>query len=169
VEVEVAGNADTCVVVVNPGWGDAVQASKAGLMEIADVFVINKADRDGAAQTGHDLAAILDLADRPAGGWRPPIVEAVATDGRGVADVWAAIGAHRAAITASGELTRRRSARAVRELRSIVVRRLERLARESIGDAAWLAAEADVAAAAVTPSAAADVLLAPLLAKPSAS
>ena len=65
VEVEVAGNADTCVVVVNPGWGDAVQASKAGLMEIADVFVINKADRDGAAQTRHDLAAILDLADRP--------------------------------------------------------------------------------------------------------
>ena len=76
VEVEIAGRADTCVVVVNPGWGDAVQASKAGLMEIGDIFVINKADRDGAAQTRHDLASILDLA--PTGG--PPILEAVATE-----------------------------------------------------------------------------------------
>ncbi len=166
VEVEVAGNADTCVVVVNPGWGDAVQASKAGLMEIADVFVVNKADRDGVAQTRHDLASILELADRPPGGWQPPIVDAVATDGRGVGDVWAAIEAHRAAIVASGELERRRAARLVAELHAIVRRRLETLARESIGDAAWRAAEADVAAARLAPSTAAAALLAPLLTRP---
>src|SRR5919205_1677812 len=63
VEVDVAGAADTTVVVVNPGWGDAVQANKAGLLEIADVFVINKADRDGANDTKRDLEQMLELSD----------------------------------------------------------------------------------------------------------
>ena len=80
VEVEIAGAADTTVVVVNPGWGDAVQANKAGLMEIADVFVINKADRQGVAETRRDLERMLDLSEL--GEWRPPIVTAVATTGR---------------------------------------------------------------------------------------
>src|SRR3954447_16744423 len=71
VEVEVAGAADTTVVVVNPGWGDAVQAAKAGLLEIADVFVVNKADRIGANQTVHDLESMMDLTDT--GRWRPPV------------------------------------------------------------------------------------------------
>ena len=70
VEVEIAGKADTTVVVVNPGWGDAVQANKAGLMEIADVFVINKADRPGVDETRRDLELMLDLSDL--GDWRPP-------------------------------------------------------------------------------------------------
>jgi GTPase len=169
VEVEVAGSADTCVVVVNPGWGDAVQASKAGLMEIADVFVINKADRDGTAQTRHDLEGILDLADRATQAWRPPIVEAVATSGHGVADVWTAVSAHRAAISSSGELGRRRAARRVAELRSTVVRALERAARDRIGDDAWRAAEAAVAAGDASPSSAAETLLAPLLHDPSST
>ena len=92
VEVEIVGAADTTVVVVNPGWGDAVQANKAGLMEIADVFVINKADRPGAGETRRDLDAMLDLT-ATIDGWRPPIVDAVATDGTGVAELWATVGA----------------------------------------------------------------------------
>ena len=74
VEVEVAGKADTTVVVVNPGWGDSVQANKAGLMEVADVFVINKADRVGADETRRDLDQMLDLPARRPREWRPPIV-----------------------------------------------------------------------------------------------
>src|SRR5689334_2963462 len=89
VEVEVASAADTTVVVVNPGWGDAVQANKAGLLEIADVFVINKADRPGVDETRRDLERMLDLTDRP--GWRPPIVATTAPVGEGVDDLWAAL------------------------------------------------------------------------------
>ena len=72
VETDIVDAADTTVVVVNPGWGDAIQANKAGLMEIADVFVVNKSDRDGAEATARDLRRMLDMAHRP--GWRPPVV-----------------------------------------------------------------------------------------------
>ncbi len=81
VEVEIAGEADTTVVVVNPGWGDAVQANKAGLLEIGDVFVINKADRTGVAETRRDLEQMLDLS--ALGDWRPPIVPTVAARDEG--------------------------------------------------------------------------------------
>ena len=89
VEVEIAGHADTTVVVVNPGWGDAVQAAKAGLLEIADVFVVNKADRPGAADTVRDLEGMLELAGTTE--WRPPIVCTTATTGDGIDDLWDAI------------------------------------------------------------------------------
>ena len=79
-EVSVAAATDTTIVVVNPGWGDAIQANKAGLLEIADLFVINKADRPGARETRRDLDQMLDLTQL--GGWRPPIVETVASAGR---------------------------------------------------------------------------------------
>ena len=99
VEVEVAGKADTTVVVVNPGWGDAVQANKAGLMEVADVFVINKADRPGVQETRRDLEQMLELSsetgERPDDGWRVPIVPTVSTTGEGVTELWEAIGRHR--------------------------------------------------------------------------
>lgn len=135
VEVEIVGAADTTVVVVNPGWGDAVQANKAGLMEIADVFVINKADRPGAGETRRDLSAMLDLTHDPheehGGGWRPPIVDAVAIDGTGVDELWEQIGAHRAHLEASGELERRRGRRAREELTRIVAERLLLRARET--------------------------------------
>ena len=85
-EVEVAAATDTTVVVVNPGWGDAIQANKAGLLEIADLFVINKADRPGARETRRDLELMLDLTEL--GAWRPPIVETVATTGDGVDELW---------------------------------------------------------------------------------
>ena len=102
VEVEVAGAADTTVVVVNPGWGDAVQANKAGLLEIADVFVINKADRPGAADTRRDLQNALALGSKVDA---PVIIDTVATSGDGVAQLWEAIVAHRDRVSASGELT----------------------------------------------------------------
>jgi LAO/AO transport system kinase len=158
VEVEVAGWADSTVVVINPGWGDSVQASKAGLMEVADVFVINKADRDGADQTRRDLEQMLELAPS-AGAWRPPIVATVATTGEGVADVWAAVESHRRAETESGELDRRRSARAGEELREIVVRQLELQARRRCGEARWAELTAAVAAGSVDPWTAAEEMV----------
>ena len=124
-----AGKADTTVVVVNPGWGDAVQANKAGLMEVADVFVINKADRPGVQETRRDLEQMLELSsetgERPDDGWRVPIVPTVSTTGEGVTELWDAIGRHREHATASGELERRRRFRLGEELREIVARRLE--------------------------------------------
>ena len=80
-EVEIASAADTTVVVVTPGWGDSMQANKAGLLEMADVFVINKSDRPGGREARRDLEQMLDLS-RP-GAWRPEIVDTMATDGRG--------------------------------------------------------------------------------------
>ncbi len=94
VEVEIAGEADTTIVVVNPGWGDAVQANKAGLLEIGDVFVINKADRAGVAETRRDLEQMLDLS--ALADWRPPIVATVAARNEGIGDLWDAVLAHRA-------------------------------------------------------------------------
>jgi LAO/AO transport system kinase len=164
VEVEIAGKADTTVVVVNPGWGDSVQANKAGLMEIADVFVINKADRHGADETRRDLEQMLDLSDLPHEAWRPPIISAVATDGVGVAELWDTIGAHRAFITESGELARRRTFRLREELREIVARRLEQRARAITGGDRWDELSEQVVQRHVDPWSAADEMLAGVLA-----
>ena len=160
VEVEIAGKADTTLVVVNPGWGDAVQAAKAGLVEIADVFVVNKADRDGAEQTRHDLETMLDLSDRD--GWRPPVLSAVATSGRGVGEVWDAIAAHREVITSDGTLSARREQRLRDELQDIVVRRLELRARDMCGGSRWDELQGDVLTHTIDPWSAADELLGPL-------
>ncbi|MEY3362440.1 MAG: hypothetical protein RL531_2159 [Actinomycetota bacterium] len=122
VEVDIVGTADTTVVVVNPGWGDGVQANKAGLMEIADVFVVNKCDRDGAAETVRDLEMMLDLSGHPE--WRAPIVQTVATTGRGVDEFWAAIRSHREFMLAQDRLAGRRDQRTREELRTIVLARL---------------------------------------------
>jgi LAO/AO transport system kinase len=124
VEVEVAGEADTTLVVLNPGWGDGVQAAKAGLMEIADVFVINKADRAGAAETERDLAGMLELVAPPEGGWEPPVVRTVSTTGEGATEVVDAVRRHRRFLEETGGLERRRTARTTDELRSILVARL---------------------------------------------
>jgi LAO/AO transport system kinase len=122
VEVEVAAATDTTVVVLNPGWGDAVQANKAGLMEIADVFVVNKADRPGAADTERDVLQMLGAG--PGRDWRPPVVRAVATTGDGVDAVWAAVLAHRAHLEVGDRLAARRRARLHAELRTIARARL---------------------------------------------
>jgi LAO/AO transport system kinase len=157
VEVEIAGQADTTVVVVNPGWGDGVQANKAGLMEIADVFVINKADRQGVAETRRDLELMLDLSEL--GEWRPPIVTAVATDGTGTTDVWEAVLGHRAFMDKSGGLEQRRASRTRRELRQIVANRLEKRAFELCRGVTFDELEQSVLDRDLDPWAAADVLL----------
>ena len=159
VEVEIAGKADTTVVVVNPGWGDSVQANKAGLMEIADIFVINKADRKGVDETRRDLEQMLELSNLAADAWNPPILPVVATTGEGVIEYWSAVVAHRAAIEASGELVRRRQFRLGEELREIVARRLELRARQLTTGDRWDRLRADVAANVIDPWTAADEML----------
>ncbi len=160
VEVEVAGKADTTVVVVNPGWGDSVQANKAGLMEIADVFAINKADRDGVAETRRDLEQMLELSDLPPGAWRPPIVPTVASTGEGVPALWDAVLAHRRHAETTGVLAERRSFRAREELREIVVNRLRERARDICTGERWDALTDAVAEHATDPWTAADDMLA---------
>jgi LAO/AO transport system kinase len=157
VEVDIAGKADTTVVVVNPGWGDSVQANKAGLMEIADVFVINKADRKGVDETRRDLMQMLELSELT--DWVPPIVPTIASQGEGVDALWKAIGEHRDHITASGELERRRERRLRDELREIVVRRLEERARELCTGDRWEELQAGVTSRSVDPWTAADEML----------
>jgi LAO/AO transport system kinase len=130
VEIDIAGATDTTVVVVTPGWGDGVQANKAGLLEVADVFVVNKADRAGADAAVKDLEAMLDLgAEAP---WRPPIVQTVATSGEGVESLWGAISAHRAELVATGDLERRRRERVRNEIRELVKAQLGRLAEQCL-------------------------------------
>ena len=158
VEVEVVGQADTTLVVVNPGWGDAVQANKAGLMEIADLFVVNKADRPGAKETARDLERMLDMV-MPGRSWRPPVVCATATSGEGVAAVWQAVADHRAHMEADGELDDRRRRRAADEVtRLVAARLLERARATTTGPRAGELAEA-VAAGDLDPWTAADELL----------
>jgi LAO/AO transport system kinase len=143
VEVEIAGAADTTVVVVTPGWGDAIQASKAGLLEVADVFVVNKADREGAAHTRRDLESMLDL--NPAmGEWRPPVVLTVAAAGEGVDELWAAVGDHRSYLETSGELALGRERRLVNEMNRVLVHLLERDVRGLAGEARYQAVKADL-------------------------
>jgi LAO/AO transport system kinase len=159
VEVEIAGKADTTVVVVNPGWGDAVQANKAGLMEIADIFVINKADRKGADETRRDLEQMLDLSDLAHDAWRPPILQTTATSGEGVEELWNTVAQHREHSTTTGLLQRRRSFRLREELREIVERRLEHRAREICSGNEWDALQTKVLENQLDPWTAADDML----------
>jgi LAO/AO transport system kinase len=135
VEVEVAAATDTTVVVVNPGWGDSVQANKAGLLEIADVLVINKADRPGVDAARSDLRMMLELSNLAPDAWLPPIVATVAETGEGVDELWIAIGQHRASLESTGGLDRRRRTRLLDEIRRIITRSLEdRAYQRTMGD-----------------------------------
>ena len=136
VEVEISAAADIVVVVLNPGWGDEIQANKAGLMEIADLFVINKADREGAAQTRRDIeAALMSRAGPPV-----PVIDTVAIRAEGVAELWAAIRSRMDQLAASGELARRREQRLASELAESALARLrERLAAALAGEAGRVA------------------------------
>ena len=160
VEVEVAATADTTVVVVNPGWGDAVQAAKAGLLEIADVFVINKADRPGADEAQRDLEHVLALSSGAAERWQPPIVPTVATDGSGVAAVLDAVRAHRTWLEADERLAAKRMARIDDELEAILVARLRARVRAGDVDGERARLHDEVAARRLDPWSAADELLA---------
>jgi len=125
-EVEIAGLADTTLVLTAPGMGDGIQAAKAGILEIGDLFVVNKADRDGAEQVRRDLRNMIALADRSEESWKPPIVLTVAQTGQGVDEVVENIDEHRAWLESSGELERRRVRRARDEIEAIAVTALRR-------------------------------------------
>ncbi|WP_372350236.1 methylmalonyl Co-A mutase-associated GTPase MeaB [Streptomyces sp. KL116D] len=130
-EVEIASQADTSVVLLAPGMGDGIQAAKAGILEIGDVYVVNKADRDGADATARELNHMLGLGEsRGPGDWRPPIVKTVAARGEGIDEVVEALEKHRAWMEERGVLAERRAARAAREVETIAVTAL----RERIGD-----------------------------------
>lgn len=130
-EVEIASQADTSVVLLAPGMGDGIQAAKAGILEIGDVYVVNKADRDGADATARELNHMLGLGEsRAAGDWRPPIVKTVAARAEGVDEVVEALEKHRAWMEERGVLAERRRSRAAHEVETIAVTAL----RERIGD-----------------------------------
>jgi LAO/AO transport system kinase len=159
VEVEIAGYADTTVVVVNPGWGDAVQTAKAGLLEIADVFVVNKADRPGAAEAEADLVGMLELSSRRT--WRPPIVHTVATTGAGVDELFDAIAAHKTHVETTGQAEARRRARLREELRGLVAAEMEARTSALCDGPRFDAIVDEVAARTRSPYSAADALLEP--------
>ncbi|MFC8364649.1 methylmalonyl Co-A mutase-associated GTPase MeaB [Streptomyces griseorubiginosus] len=130
-EVEIASQADTSVVLLAPGMGDGIQAAKAGILEIGDVYVVNKADRDGADATARELNHMLGLGEsRKPGDWRPPIVKTVASRAEGVDEVVEALEKHRAWMEEHGVLAERRRARAAHEVEAIALTAL----RERIGD-----------------------------------
>jgi LAO/AO transport system kinase len=130
-EVEIAAQADTSVVLLAPGMGDGIQAAKAGILEIGDVYVVNKADRDGADATARELNQMLGLGEsRGPGEWRPPIVKTVAARAEGVDEVVEALEKHRAWMEERGVLAERRRSRAAHEVETIAVTAL----RERIGD-----------------------------------
>lgn len=125
-EVEVVALADTTVMLLAPGMGDGIQAAKAGILEVADVFVVNKADREGSDQTVRELKYMISLGRRGTAGpsWRPPIVRMVATRAEGVGDLVRAIEEHRAWMLGHGELDARRQRRAEAEVEAIALAQL---------------------------------------------
>jgi LAO/AO transport system kinase len=165
-EVEVARLADTTVVLLAPGMGDAIQAAKAGILEVGDVYVVNKADRDGADATLRELRHMLTLGERRApGDWRPPIVKTVASRGEGMDELVEALDKHRGWLEETGTLHERRLHRAADEVETIALTALrERVGdlRASDGDHNLDALAADVVAGRTDPYAAADRLLAGL-------
>jgi LAO/AO transport system kinase len=158
-EVEIAGLADTTLVLLAPGMGDGIQAAKAGILEIGDLYVVNKADRDGADQVRRDLRSMLALAERREGAWKPPIVTTVAARNEGLDDVVTEIDRHFAWLRDSGELATRRTRRARDEIEAIAVTAL----RAQWGDVHGRSELDELAAAVVAgqsdPYTAADALL----------
>jgi LAO/AO transport system kinase len=125
-EVEIAEAADTTVVVLNPGWGDGIQAAKAGILEIGDVFVVNKADRPGVGDTVSDLKAMLALDEAAA--WLPPVVTTVGSTGEGIDDLWTEVRRHRNHIAEAGLLEARRRMRRRGELETALMAAFRRRA-----------------------------------------
>src|SRR5512136_2878625 len=186
-EVDIARTADTTLVVEAPGLGDEVQAIKAGILEIADVLVVNKADREGAANTVRALQAMLDLGAAPrtvahhgvtltvgapslarqnawqdaAPAWRPPILQTVALEGRGIAEVAEAIAGHQAHLTESGEGATRRRGRIASELEAILRETLLRRLMQGLAPADIDGMVGRIAARELDPYTAAETLLAP--------
>jgi LAO/AO transport system kinase len=154
-EIEVAAATDTALVVLAPGLGDAIQMAKAGILEVADIFVVNKADRDGAGEVVRELRQMLHLGAARA--WEPPVLATSATDGGGMDELWASIERHRAHLDAAGALAEKRRARLLQEVESLAAERVrEAVAHDLAADGA-LAAR--LLAREVDPYAAADELI----------
>ena len=159
-EVEVVGLADTTIVLLAPGMGDGIQAAKAGILEIGDVFVVNKADRDGADNTVRDIRHMISLGDRTeAGLWRPPVIKTVAHKHEGVDEVVEALDKHVAWMTDKGVLRQRRLKRATDEIESIVIKGLRARMGDLRGDHGMEALAAAVVDGLSDPYAAADQVI----------
>jgi LAO/AO transport system kinase len=156
-EVEVTGVADTTVVVLAPGMGDAIQAAKAGILEIADVFCVNKGDRQGASRTVAELREFQTLGDTGRAG--APIVVTTASSGEGVEDLAAAIDEHRNALVARDGLAQRRTARARLQIREVALDTVRDRAAQLTGAAGLNDLAAAVARRELDPYTAADRLL----------
>ncbi|HEV8648449.1 MAG TPA: methylmalonyl Co-A mutase-associated GTPase MeaB [Actinomycetes bacterium] len=131
-EVEVAAATDTTLVVVSPGWGDAVQVAKAGILEIADVFVVNKADREGAEAAARDLRQMLRMGPEP--DWSPPVVLTAATSGEGTGELWEAVQAHRSHLESTGALERGRRDRLLREVETLALETVRERVRRVLSE-----------------------------------
>ena len=161
-EVEVAGLADTTLVLLAPGMGDAIQAVKAGVLEIADIFVINKADRPGADNTYRDIQGMLSLGERVAGQWRPQVLRATAVKGEGIDELVAAIEKHRDWLVKAGELQAGRERRAAVEVEALALGTLRARIGDLRGGTALESLAARVAEGSLDPYSAAEELIANL-------
>jgi len=158
-EVEVAAAADTTLVLLAPGMGDSIQAAKAGILEIGDVFVVNKADRDGADATVRELRMMIALGDHPERRWTPPVVKTVASTNDGVGALVEAIDEHHAWLVSSGELEVRRVRRARDEVEALAVALLRRRLEAGEGSQRLASAAEQVASGAIDPHTAAERLV----------
>ncbi len=158
-EVAIASLADTALVVVAPGLGDSIQAAKAGILEIADVFVVNKSDRPGAQDVIRDLRTMLAMAAYDGAGWKPPIVSTTAATGEGIGDLAAAIGKHQDWLTASGQLGVRRQSRASEEISALATAGLRQRMGGLPGESRLDELAGRVAAGELDPYSAADELI----------
>ena len=159
-EVEIASLADTVLVTVAPGLGDSIQAAKAGILEIADIFAVNKSDRPGSQELIRDLRTMLAMARYGPGDWKPPLVPTAAATGAGIGDLAAAIDSHRDWLRASGRLLDRRQARARDEITAIALGELRHRAGQLPGASRLDELAERVCAGKLDPYAAADELLA---------
>lgn len=157
-EVDIVESAHTTVVVLNPGWGDSIQAAKAGLLEIGDVFVVNKADRPGVEATVADLNHMLN--DGPERSWNPPVLTTTAHTGEGIEELWEAVRSHGRHLEGEwGAAVARRQAE--REVRIAIVDVLARRAGTRVSDSRIAAAVEEIAARRLDPWTAAEQLVGP--------
>jgi LAO/AO transport system kinase len=159
-EVEVASLADTTLVIVAPGMGDAIQAAKAGILEVADILVVNKSDKEGAQEAVRDLRTMVSMARRGEGDWKPPIMTTSAVTGEGISELAEKVDAHWSWLGSSGQRDARRRARAREEITAIAVAELRRRVGGLPGGAQLDDLAGRVAAGELDPFAAADELVA---------
>lgn len=159
-EVEIAMQADTTIVVLAPGMGDAIQAAKAGILEVADVFCVNKADKDGARETVRDLRSMLEMGAPRDPHWMPPVLSTSATTGEGVPELWDAVRGHQAHLRSEGRWERRRRERLGAEIRGIAGERLKEALDRAVAPEQFSALLDEVVSRRLDPYSAAERLIA---------